>query len=65
LSHRYVSDRHLPDKAIDLIDVAASKLRIALYTMPPDLRELKMELQKLTDLEEHAWSARDYEKAAQ
>lgn len=65
LSHRYVTDRHLPDKAIDLIDEAAAKLRIALYTMPPDLRELKMELQKLTDLEEHAWSARDYEKAAQ
>ena len=65
LSHRYVTDRRLPDKAIDLIDEAASKLRIALYTMPPDLKELRLTLQKLTDLEEAAWSARDYEKAAQ
>jgi len=65
LSHRYVTERHLPDKAIDLIDEAASKLRIALYTMPPDLKALKMQLQKLSDLEENAWSARDYERAAQ
>lgn len=65
LSHRYVTGRRLPDKAIDLIDEAASKLRIALYTMPPDLKELRLMLQKLTDQEEAAWSARDYEKAAQ
>ncbi len=64
LSHRYVTDRRLPDKAIDLIDEAASKLRIALYTMPPDLKEMRLNLQKLIDLEEAAWSARDYEKAA-
>ncbi len=49
LSQRYVTDRHLPDKAIDLIDEAASKLRIALYTMPPELKEMKMRLQKLAD----------------
>ncbi len=43
LSHRYVTDRHLPDKAIDLIDEAAAKLRVALYTLPPELKEMKTE----------------------
>jgi len=64
LSDRYVTDRYLPDKAIDLIDEAASKLRIALYTMPPDLKKLKMHLQELIAQEEAAWSGRDYEQAA-
>ena len=43
LSHRYVTDRHLPDKAIDLMDEAAAKLRVALYTLPPELKEMKTE----------------------
>lgn len=64
LSHRYVTDRRLPDKAIDLIDEAAAKLRVALYTLPPDLKELKRQLDKLTLEEEEAHTVRDYERAA-
>ena len=47
LADRYVTDRHLPDKAIDLMDEAAAKLRVALYSMPPDLKEMKTELDRL------------------
>ncbi len=65
LSDRYVKDRHLPDKAIDLIDEAAAKLRIAIYGLTPELRQKKLELQRLNAEEEHAWQARDYERAAQ
>jgi ATP-dependent Clp protease ATP-binding subunit ClpC len=65
LSSRYVTDRHLPDKAVDLMDEAASKLRVAIYSMPPDLKEMKSRLQKLVTEEEAAWQNRDYERAAQ
>jgi len=65
LSHRYVTDRRLPDKAVDLIDEAASKLRVAIYSMPAGLKEMKSRLQKLTTEEEAAWANRDYERAAQ
>ena len=65
LSDRYVKDRHLPDKAIDLIDEAAAKLRIAIYSLTPELRHQKLELQRLTAEEEKAWQARDYEHAAE
>ena len=65
LSARYVTDRHLPDKAVDLIDEAASKLRLAIYSMPPELKEMKARLQKLATEEEAAWQSRDYERAAQ
>jgi ATP-dependent Clp protease ATP-binding subunit ClpC len=65
LSARYVTERHLPDKAVDLIDEAASKLRVAIYSMPPELKEMKAHLQKLTTEEEAAWASRDYERAAQ
>ena len=65
LSHRYVSDRHLPDKAIDLIDEAAAKLRVDIYSMPPELKEMKRRLRELTNEEEKAWTTRDYEHAAQ
>jgi ATP-dependent Clp protease ATP-binding subunit ClpC len=64
LSHRYVTDRRLPDKAVDLIDEAAAKLRVAIYSMPPELKAMKAELQKLIAEEEAAWAARDYERAA-
>ncbi|MFO7538244.1 MAG: ATP-dependent Clp protease ATP-binding subunit [Chloroflexota bacterium] len=64
LSYRYVTDRRLPDKAIDLIDEAAAKLRVALHTLPPDLKELKMQVDKLTADEEEAHTVRDYERAA-
>jgi ATP-dependent Clp protease ATP-binding subunit ClpC len=64
LSTRYVTDRHLPDKAIDLMDEAAAKLRVALYSLPSDLKEMKSELDRLTAEEEQAGVERDYERAA-
>ncbi|MBN1487670.1 MAG: AAA family ATPase [Anaerolineae bacterium] len=65
LAHRYVSDRHLPDKAIDLMDEAAAKLRVALYTLPPDLKRMEGELSRLRVEEEAAGNLRDYERAAE
>ncbi|MBE0672378.1 MAG: AAA family ATPase [Anaerolineales bacterium] len=65
LADRYVTDRHLPDKAIDLMDEAAAKLRVALYSMPPDLKALKTDIDKLHAEEEQAGLERDYERAAQ
>ena len=65
LSHRYVADRKLPDKAIDLIDEAAARLRVAMHAMPEDLKLTKVSIQELEDLEENAWAERDYERAAQ
>ena len=65
LSHRYVPDRKLPDKAIDVIDEAAARLRVAMHSMPDDLKKTKASIQQLTDQEENAWTERDYEKAAQ
>ena len=64
LSDRYVSDRYLPDKAIDLIDEAAAKLRVDIFNMPPELRKRKKDLEGFTVEEEEAWQARDYERAA-
>lgn len=63
LSSRYVTDRRLPDKAIDLMDEAAAKLRVALHTLPPDLKELKTQIDGLMLAEEEASAARDYERA--
>ncbi|MGD8822157.1 MAG: AAA family ATPase, partial [Anaerolineales bacterium] len=65
LSHRYVTDRHLPDKAIDLIDEAAAKLRVALFSLPSELKELKTEIDRLMAEEEQAGVERDYERAAE
>ncbi len=65
LSHRYITDRRLPDKAIDLIDEAAARLRVALNTLPPELKALKTEIGRLLQEEEHAGLNRDYERAAQ
>jgi ATP-dependent Clp protease ATP-binding subunit ClpC len=65
LSARYVTERRLPDKAVDLIDEAASKLRVAIYSMPPELKEMKARLTNLITEEEAAWASRDYERAAQ
>ncbi len=64
LSSQYVQDRHLPDKAIDLIDEAAAKLRVALFSLPPDLKAKKTEIDRLAAEEEQAGQERDYERAA-
>ncbi len=65
LADRYVTDRRLPDKAIDLIDEAAAKLRVALYSMPPELKEMKAELDRLQAEEDAASNSRDYQRAAE
>ena len=64
LSARYVTDRFLPDKAIDLMDESAAKLRVALYSMPSDLKKMKSEVDHLMAEEEQAGMERDYERAA-
>ena len=63
LSHRYVTDRRLPDKAIDLIDEAAAKVRIAIYEMPPDLKEMRKQIARLTAEENAASTDQEYEHA--
>jgi ATP-dependent Clp protease ATP-binding subunit ClpC len=65
LSSRYVTDRHLPDKAIDLMDEAAAKLRVALYSLPPELKEMKSVIDRLQAEEQEAGLAREYERAAE
>ena len=65
LSSRYVTDRHLPDKAIDLMDEAAAKLRVALYSLPPELKAMKSEIERLQAEEEQAGLTREYERAAE
>ena len=64
LADRYVTDRHLPDKAIDLMDESAAKLRVALYSLPDDLKGMKSEIDRLTAEEELAGTEREYEHAA-
>ncbi len=64
LSAQYVTERHLPDKAIDLMDEAAAKLRVALYSLPADLKAMKSEIERLQAEEEQAGVERDYERAA-
>ncbi|MEO8396964.1 MAG: AAA family ATPase, partial [Chloroflexota bacterium] len=65
LADRYVTDRRLPDKAIDLLDESAAKLRVALYSLPPRLKEMQVVLQRLSADEEAAGMAREYERAAE
>jgi ATP-dependent Clp protease ATP-binding subunit ClpC len=64
LANRYVTDRHLPDKAIDLMDEAAAKLRVALYSLPQELKDKQAEIEHLKNEEELAGQERDYERAA-
>jgi ATP-dependent Clp protease ATP-binding subunit ClpC len=65
LSQRYIADRHLPDKAIDLIDEAASKLRIDTESAPPEVKSLEQKLKQLTNEEEAASQRQDFEKSAE
>lgn len=64
LSKRYISDRYLPDKAIDLIDEAASKLHIDTESAPPEVKSLEQRLKQLTNEEEATSQRQDYEQAA-
>ena len=64
LSSRYVTDRRLPDKAIDLMDEAAAKLRVALYSLPQELKTMKSEIERYAAEEEQAGVERNYERAA-
>src|SRR5918911_1057541 len=64
LSDRYIQDRHLPDKAIDLIDEAASRMRIKTMSAPPRYRELEDEIEKVRKDKEDAIEAQEFEKAA-
>src|ERR671934_86402 len=64
LADRYISDRHLPDKAIDLIDEAGSRLRIRRMQAPPDYRELEDEIAKVRKEKEAAIEAQQFERAA-
>ncbi len=65
LSSRYIMDRFLPDKAIDLMDEAASKVRIAMFVAPPDLREKEKQLEELKGEKEQAIDHQEFEKAAE
>jgi len=65
LSQRYISDRFLPDKAIDLIDEAASKLRIDTESAPPEVKALEQRLIQLTNEEEAASQRQEFEHTAQ
>jgi ATP-dependent Clp protease ATP-binding subunit ClpC len=64
-SHRYIADRFLPDKAVDLLDEAASQLRIETTMLPDDLRELELKLQEITREGAAAVEEHDYELAAE
>jgi ATP-dependent Clp protease ATP-binding subunit ClpC len=65
LSQRYIADRHLPDKAIDLIDEAASKRRIDTESAPPEIKSLEQRVKQLVNEEEAASQRQDYERTAQ
>src|SRR6187200_1036653 len=64
LADRYISDRHLPDKAIDLIDEAGSRLRIKRMSTPPDLRDIEQKVAAVRLEKEAAIDAQDFERAA-
>ncbi|KUP04596.1 Clp protease ClpX [Bacillus coahuilensis m2-6] len=64
LSDRYISDRFLPDKAIDLIDEAGSKVRLRSYTTPPNLKELEQRLETVRKEKDAAVQSQEFEKAA-
>ncbi len=65
LSSRYINDRYLPDKAIDLMDEAASKVRLSTYTSSPEIKDLEQEIKRLEDEKEKAIKAEAYEKAGE
>ncbi|WP_164218689.1 ATP-dependent protease ATP-binding subunit ClpC [Virgibacillus sp. YIM 98842] len=64
LSDRYITDRFLPDKAIDLIDEAGSKVRLSSYTVPPNLKDLEQKLDEVRKEKDAAVQSQEFEKAA-
>ncbi len=64
LSKRYINDRYLPDKAIDLVDEAASRIRISNFTSPPDIKDIEKKIEELGRSKEEAIKAQNFEEAA-
>ncbi len=64
MSSRYIADRFLPDKAIDLVDEAASRVRLKAFTAPPNLKEMDLEIKRLNEEKADAIRSQDYESAA-
>ncbi|MDB5085725.1 MAG: ATP-dependent Clp protease ATP-binding subunit ClpC [Bacilli bacterium] len=64
LADRYITDRFLPDKAIDLVDEAASRVRLRTYTQPPNLKEIEERLEEVRSEKESAVQGQEFEKAA-
>src|SRR5699024_391338 len=64
LSNRYITDRFLPDKTIDLIDEAGSRVRLRSYTIPPNLKELEANLEEIRKEKDSAVLSQEFEKAA-
>ena len=64
MSSRYIGDRYLPDKAIDLVDEAASRVRLKAFTAPPDLKELEDKVKSLSEEMQSAINSQDFEHAA-
>lgn len=65
LSVRYIADRFLPDKAIDLIDEAASRVRLSAFTVPPELKDMEEKLKSLAEEKDSAINSQEFERAAQ
>ncbi|HAV40009.1 MAG: ATP-dependent Clp protease ATP-binding subunit [Aquificota bacterium] len=64
LSERYITERNLPDKAIDVIDEAGSLVKLRAYQLPPELKELEEKIKEIEEKKEEAANEQDYEKAA-
>ncbi|CQR71566.1 Negative regulator of genetic competence ClpC/MecB [Sporomusa ovata DSM 2662] len=64
LSHRYISDRFLPDKAIDLMDEAASRVRLQSFSIPPDIKEVEKRFEQVRTEKEAAIASQEFERAA-
>ncbi|MEW6621121.1 MAG: ATP-dependent Clp protease ATP-binding subunit [bacterium] len=64
LAHRYIADRFLPDKAIDLMDEAGAKARLRIMTKPPDLKDMEKELEQIIKEKNATITSQEYEKAA-
>src|SRR5690606_35829356 len=65
LSERYITDRFLPDKAIDVIDEAGARARLATQVPPPDVADLKAQQEELAELKDQAIRDQDFERAAE